>query len=384
MRGTLLARGAAAGGQQRLRDALAAGPLGDVHRVDVPAGRLDRSRIEHPEWPLLVLGQEDRPGRRCCGASPANRAPRCRARTRAAPAPPRRTPARAPWRAASSFSVAARMFTASGRRSAGSARRGSGRVRGGGRARAHRNGRRDRPPCAARGHRRARRAAARGAGARNHSAVQGPSPRTAIRRARTSSSESAGERRRGRARRGRGRSRTRPSAARSRARRAPARSPPRPAPGSGTRRSRPAATAEPLDQAVADRDGRAQRDLLRGDRRHERLERVGHERRAEAGEPRDDLGEHRVARGPGKERVELELEPEQLLDDRARLVVERLDRRRPRARRRSAPRARRRPGAVRRPRSGSRDRARRRGSARSRGRSRTARGSAAASCVKSP
>ena len=55
------------------------------------------------------------------------------------------------------------------------------------------------------------------------------------------------------------------------------------------------------------------------------LERVGRERRPEAREPRHELVEHRLARRPGAERLELELGAEQLQHDRPRLVVERLD-----------------------------------------------------------
>ena len=46
--------------------------------------------------------------------------------------------------------------------------------------------------------------------------------------------------------------------------------------------------AQPLDEPVADRDRRIERDLLRGDRGDQRLERVGRERRSEAGEADDE------------------------------------------------------------------------------------------------
>ena len=69
--------------------------------------------------------------------------------------------------------------------------------------------------------------------------------------------------------------------------------------------------AETLDEAAADRRCGAERDLLRRDRDHERLERPWVERRTEAGQ-RPRLGaELRVAVGPGVEGLELERETEQ-------------------------------------------------------------------------
>src|SRR5206468_2321844 len=56
------------------------------------------------------------------------------------------------------------------------------------------------------------------------------------------------------------------------------------------------ALAEALDQAVADREGGEERDLLRGDRGDDRLERVRRDRRAEPGEAADELPEHGIAR----------------------------------------------------------------------------------------
>ena len=53
--------------------------------------------------------------------------------------------------------------------------------------------------------------------------------------------------------------------------------------------------AEALDQAAANRERRLERDLLGRDRGDERLERIGRERRAEAGE-----AEREAARGPGR------------------------------------------------------------------------------------
>src|SRR6266545_3982767 len=83
--------------------------------------------------------------------------------------------------------------------------------------------------------------------------------------------------------------------------------------------------AESLDQTVADRERREQRDLLRRDRRDEALERVRRQRRTEPFEPNDERVEHRLLGGPGSERLELELRAQQLQDNRPSLVVERLD-----------------------------------------------------------
>src|SRR5215213_10696833 len=55
------------------------------------------------------------------------------------------------------------------------------------------------------------------------------------------------------------------------------------------------------------------------------FEGVGRERRAEPAEAPREFPQDGVAAGPSVERPELELEPEQLFDDRPRLGVERLD-----------------------------------------------------------
>ena len=68
-----------------------------------------------------------------------------------------------------------------------------------------------------------------------------------------------------------------------------------------------------------------QRDLLRGDRRHQRLERIGRQRRPQAGELAGQAGEHGLPAGPLVERAEIELRTEQLSNDRPGLRVERLD-----------------------------------------------------------
>ena len=76
----------------------------------------------------------------------------------------------------------------------------------------------------------------------------------------------------------------------------------------------------------ADREGRVERDLLRGDRGDEALERVGRERRAEARELRDELVEHRLRRPPRRVNASRSnSSAEQLLDHRRGLGVERLD-----------------------------------------------------------
>ena len=177
----------------------------------------------------------------------------------------------------------------------------------------------DRPPCAGRDRPRARRAAARGGG-------RGTT--------RPSRGRSRGSRSGGRAPR---RRRAQASPSRSISARAS------PTTYSAFRRENPTATsssslaaairspggervrvlarlAEALDQPVADRERGEQRDLLRRDRRDEALERVGRKRRAEPGEARHELVEHRLPGGPGPERLELELSPEQLLDDRSRFA----------------------------------------------------------------
>jgi hypothetical protein len=68
-----------------------------------------------------------------------------------------------------------------------------------------------------------------------------------------------------------------------------------------------------------------QRDLLRGDRCHQRLERIGREGRTESRELAGQAGQHGLALGPLVERREVELRAEQLADDRPCLFVERLD-----------------------------------------------------------
>ena len=70
---------------------------------------------------------------------------------------------------------------------------------------------------------------------------------------------------------------------------------------------------------------RVQRDLLRGDRRHQRLERVGRERRAESGKAAHRVGQNRVCSRELPERGEVQLQPEQLPHDWLDRVVERLD-----------------------------------------------------------
>ena len=142
-----------------------------------------------------------------------------------------------------------------------------------GRARARRNRRRDRPPGAGRGrlsgHARRPREMPR---EEPFGRPRRRCPRSATRRARTSSSSSACSASRSSVG-ARGRSRTRPCAARSRARRAPAPRPRATRSRVGNANARPAAHAEALDEAAADRERGEQRDLLRGDRRDEALER---------------------------------------------------------------------------------------------------------------
>src|SRR5207245_11278071 len=61
------------------------------------------------------------------------------------------------------------------------------------------------------------------------------------------------------------------------------------------------------------------------DRGDERLERIGRERRAKAVQPAHSLREDRIAVREGVERLEIELETEQLAHDGLDHVVERLD-----------------------------------------------------------
>jgi len=80
-----------------------------------------------------------------------------------------------------------------------------------------------------------------------------------------------------------------------------------------------------LDQAVADREGCVERDLLGGDRGDEGLERVGGERRPEAGKSAGQPSQDGVLASPGVKGLELELGAEQLAHRRAGLGIERLD-----------------------------------------------------------
>ena len=94
-----------------------------------------------------------------------------------------------------------------------------------------------------------------------------------------------------------------------------------------TRRKRPRGAdlhAEALDEPVPDRGRRDERDLLRGDRADEHLERIGDQRRAESGERRHELPQHVVAGRPGVERLEVEREPDERAHDGLGLRVERL------------------------------------------------------------
>ena len=85
------------------------------------------------------------------------------------------------------------------------------------------------------------------------------------------------------------------------------------------------AAAEALDQPVPDRERRVERDLLRSDRCHQRLERIGCQRRPQAGELAGQAGEHGLPAGPLVERAEIELRAEQLANHRPGLGIERLD-----------------------------------------------------------
>ena len=152
-----------------------------------------------------------------------------------------------------------------------------------------------RPPCAARGRRRATRAAGRD-GARGTSR---PSTRRgrAARRSRAFTSL-VGEPRElvpVEVARARARSRTRPCGARTRLATS---SSSRAAASRSARGECPGVLgphAEPLDQPVADRERGEERDLLRRDRGHERLERVRGERRTQPVQLPDE-----PARAPGR------------------------------------------------------------------------------------
>ena len=69
--------------------------------------------------------------------------------------------------------------------------------------------------------------------------------------------------------------------------------------------------AEALDQAAANRERGLERDLLGRDRGDERLERIGREGRAEAGEAARETGEDRVVGREGGEGGKVEARPEQ-------------------------------------------------------------------------
>src|SRR5205823_12873943 len=74
--------------------------------------------------------------------------------------------------------------------------------------------------------------------------------------------------------------------------------------------------SQPLDEPVADRDRRIERDLLRGDRGEQRLERVWGERRSEAGEGDDGRRERLLGGRPRGGGDEGELEADQPADHR--------------------------------------------------------------------
>ena len=86
-----------------------------------------------------------------------------------------------------------------------------------------------------------------------------------------------------------------------------------------------AVLAEALDHSVPDREGGEERDLLGGDRAHERLVRIRCERRAEAREPRHELSQDFVATRPLVKRGELEVGADDRARNRLDLGVERLD-----------------------------------------------------------
>ena len=86
-----------------------------------------------------------------------------------------------------------------------------------------------------------------------------------------------------------------------------------------------AADAERRDQPVADRERGEQRHLLGADRRDECLEGIRRKRWTESRERRHESCEHGLGRRERGEGVEVELQSEELADDRLRLRVERLD-----------------------------------------------------------
>ena len=83
--------------------------------------------------------------------------------------------------------------------------------------------------------------------------------------------------------------------------------------------------AEALDQPVADREGGMERDLLRGDRRDEALERLDGDRRTQPTELVDEAGQDRLGGGEGVERIEVELGAEEPAHDGLDAGVERLN-----------------------------------------------------------
>src|SRR5512145_2553582 len=74
------------------------------------------------------------------------------------------------------------------------------------------------------------------------------------------------------------------------------------------------ANAEALDEVRADRRGGTERDLLRRDRDHERLERLRIERRPESRKRLDDPLQHGIVRCPGPEGGEIEGQAEETSD----------------------------------------------------------------------
>jgi hypothetical protein len=80
-----------------------------------------------------------------------------------------------------------------------------------------------------------------------------------------------------------------------------------------------------LDQAVANRERGVERDLLGGDRGDEALERLDGDRRPQATEHSDQPSQHIVGRSKAVEGIEVELDAEQLADNRLGRRVERID-----------------------------------------------------------
>src|SRR4051812_48132766 len=71
--------------------------------------------------------------------------------------------------------------------------------------------------------------------------------------------------------------------------------------------------AEPLDEPVADGDGRIERDLLCRDRADEHLERIGREGRPEAGEPDDEGGQELLSAAQAEKATRSNSKPSTLL-----------------------------------------------------------------------